>query len=270
MEHASSQTESAPSLQYLDRFGEQPLLFGRRFWARRACACRPYRAPAIPLTAAQSIAPCSRRQSPRSIAIMRQICQLRRSRSYPQTVHPLEQFDLRIHRAFRAPVPIGCVPVLRRVLSPATRSRRSQPCRRSRQRRAYASALPIHCAGATLQCHRRSTSNAPRSDCPPGFEGTLRPAQARRARLRESPVRSHTWCSSSTGAGGRAHTAPRTPDHLRRLGGGDETAPLRHDRTATLEQIRSHVGDFRRPPCTYARGSVRQARAIRRSPCTRT
>ena len=79
------------------------------------------------------------------------------------------------------PVPIGCVPVLRRVLSPATRSRRSQPCRRSRQRRAYASALPIHCAGATLQCHRRSTSNAPRSDSA-GVWGTLRPAQARRAR----------------------------------------------------------------------------------------
>ena len=149
---------------------------------------------------------------------------------------------LGIHRAFRLPVPIGCVPVLRRVLSPATRSRRSQPCRRSRQRRAYASALPIHCAGATLQCHRRSTSNAPRSDSAGGW-GTLRPAQARRAGYARAPYAHTRGAQAALMPGARSHRTPHS-GRRRRLGAGDESAPPRHHRTAAIKQIRSHVGGF--------------------------
>ena len=120
--------------------------------------------------------------------------------------------------------------------------RRSQPCRPSRQRRAYASALPIHCAGATLQCHRRSTSNAPRCDCA-GVCGTLRRAQARRTRWARAPYAHTRGAQAALMPGARSHRTPHS-GRRRRLGAGDESAPPRHHRTAAIKQIRSHVGGF--------------------------
>ena len=119
------------------------------------------------------------------------------------------------------PVPIGCVPVLRRVLSPATRSRRSQPCRRSRQRRAYASALPIHCTGATLQCHRRSTCDAPVPTAPRFGERSGPHKRVELAGAR-APYAHTRGAQAALMPGARSHRTPHS-GHLRRLGAGDET-----------------------------------------------
>ena len=196
------QTESAPSLKYLDRFGEQPLLPGRTAGrAAPALAVRtgpqpfPDRGPIDRAVLAQAFAAIDRNHETDlpATTVM----------TYPQTVQPLEQFDFGFIERSACPCPSdacqyfvgfsrppqGVVDLSHAVVF-GIRSTHSL----RRRHASMSSTVHEQCAPFQL---RRGLGNTPART-------------SASSSLSESPVRSHTWCSSSTDAGGALTPHPES------------------------------------------------------------
>ena len=129
--------------------------------------------------------------------------------TYPQTVHPLEQFNSGFIERSACPCPSdACQYFVRFSRPPQGVVDLSHAVVLGNEERTH----PLYPFIAPAP--RFNVIDGPRAMHPFRLRRGLGNAPARTSassRLRESPVRSHTWCSSSTDAGGRAHTAPRTP-----------------------------------------------------------
>ena len=201
------QTESAPSLQYLDRFGEQPLLFGRTAGrAAPALAVRtgpqpfPDRGPINRAVLAQAVAAIVRNhETDMPVTTVT---------TYPQTVHPLEQFDFGFIERSACPWPSDAcqyfVGFSRPPQGVVDLSRAVVLGNEERTHPLYPFIAPAP---------RFNVIDGPRAMHPFRLRRGLRNAPARTSassRLRESPVRSHTWCSSSRGAAGALTPHPES------------------------------------------------------------
>ena len=193
------QTESAPSLQYLDRFGEQPLLFGRssrraapalavRTWPQPCLDCGPIDRAVL----AQAVAAldCNHETDMPATTVT----------TYPQTVHPLEQFDLGFIEHSACPCPSdACQYFVRFSRPPQGVVDLSHAVVLGNEERTH----PLYPFIAPAP--RFNVIDGPRAMHPFRLRRGLGNAPARTSAsssLSESPVRSHTWCSSSTGAPG--------------------------------------------------------------------
>ena len=200
------QTESAPSLQYLDRFGKQPLLLGRSSRrAAHALAVRtgpqpfPDRGPIDRAVLAQAVAAIDRNHETDMPATT--------VMTYPQTVQPLEQFDSGFIERSACPCPSdGCQYFVGFSRPPQGVVDLSHAVVLGNEERTH----PLYPFIAPAP--RFNVIDGPRAmrpvPIPPGFGEHSGPRKRVELAGREPRTLTHVVLKQH-GCGGRAHTAPR-------------------------------------------------------------